>query len=350
LKLATDLRKYGVDAVLDQWECKYGTDLHLFMEKGIRNSDRVLLVCTPAYQKKANVGKGGVGYERLVITSQIAKNIRTEKFICVLRGGSDKTAIPTFALNRVFTDFRDDTDYDERLLELLRDVHTAPAAPKPPVGRNPFRVAKKPLISGSPTSRTPGPKEKPPIGANPLTPEVIAALSTPLRRRLTDTRTAINHKFDISGHEGFITVGLFETGEPGELQIRMAKEGSTIGGLADTVAILTSMALQYGVPLEVLVRKLSHMRFDPSGFSKNPEIRTATSIVDYIFRWMAIQFIPGYRPVATHQSLAVPGLLEEVNKKVGRPVPELQLEADPPTKGKPRPVDRRKGTSRRNSA
>ncbi len=154
-------------------------------------------------------------------------------------------------------------------------------------------------------------------------------IGQPLRRRLPDTRTALTHKFDIAGHEGYLTVGLFEDGQPGELFITMAKEGSTIGGLMDSVATLTSMALQYGVPLEALVKKFSHQRFEPSGFTKNPEIRNASSITDYVFRWMAIQFIPGYREANTlsrsQPELAIPGLMEEVKKKVNRPVPELPL-------------------------
>jgi len=154
----------------------------------------------------------------------------------------------------------------------------------------------------------------------------------PLRRRLTDTRTAITHKFDIAGHEGYLTVGLFEDGQPGELFITMAKEGSTIGGLMDGIGTLTSMALQYGVPLEALVRKFAHQRFEPSGFTKNPEIRNAYSITDYVFRWMAMQFIPGYRdantPNRNQPELAMPGLMEEVKKKINRPVPELSLSED----------------------
>jgi len=154
----------------------------------------------------------------------------------------------------------------------------------------------------------------------------------PLRRRLTDTRPAITHKFDIAGHEGYLTVGLFENGQPGELFITMAKEGSTIGGLMDGIGTLTSMALQYGVPLEALVRKFAHQRFEPSGFTKNPDIRNAASITDYVFRWMAVNFIPGFlednNPNRNQPELAIPGLLEEVKKKVNRPVPELPISED----------------------
>jgi ribonucleoside-diphosphate reductase alpha chain len=141
----------------------------------------------------------------------------------------------------------------------------------------------------------------------------------PLRRRLTDTRTAVTHKFDIAGHEGYLTVGLFEDSQPGELFITMAKEGSTIGGLMDGIGTLTSMALQYGVPLEALVRKFAHQRFEPSGFTKNPEIRNAASITDYVFRWMAMQFIPSYREANSQNrnqpELAIPGLIEELKKR-----------------------------------
>ncbi len=159
-----------------------------------------------------------------------------------------------------------------------------------------------------------------------------AEAGQPSRRRLPDTRTAVTHKFDIAGHEGYLTVGLFENGQPGELFITMAKEGSTIGGLMDAIGTLTSIALQYGVPLEALVKKFSHQRFEPSGFTKNPEIRNASSITDYVFRWMALQFIPGYReansPNVNQPELAIPGLLEELKKKINRPVPELPISSD----------------------
>jgi ribonucleoside-diphosphate reductase alpha chain len=154
----------------------------------------------------------------------------------------------------------------------------------------------------------------------------------PLRRRLSDTRTAITHKFDIAGHEGYLTVGLFEDHQPGELFITMAKEGSTIGGLMDSIGTLTSLALQYGVPLEALAKKFAHQRFEPSGYTKNPEIRNAASIIDYVFRWMALQFVPGYREAnmasRNQPELAMPGLLDEVKKKINRPVPELPLSED----------------------
>ena len=112
-----------------------------------------------------------------------------------------------------------------------------------------------------------------------------------MRRKLPDERQAITHKFDIAGHEGYITVGLFEDGQPGEIFLVMAKEGSTISGFADAFAQAISYALQYGVPLQALVDKFSHVRFEPSGMTRNPEIRFAKSIVDYIFRWLASKFM-----------------------------------------------------------
>ena len=113
----------------------------------------------------------------------------------------------------------------------------------------------------------------------------------PARRKLPDERRSITHKFSIAGHEGYITVGMYEDGKPGEIFLVMAKEGSTISGLMDAFATSISMALQYGVPLEALVEKFSHVRFEPSGFTKNAEVPYAKSITDYIFRWLASKFM-----------------------------------------------------------
>ncbi len=111
------------------------------------------------------------------------------------------------------------------------------------------------------------------------------------RRKLKDERRSITHKFDIAGHEGYITVGLFEDGAPGEVFVIMSKQGSTISGLMDSFATAISYALQYGMPLQFLVDKFAHIRFEPSGFTKNPQIPYAKSIVDYLFRWMASKFL-----------------------------------------------------------
>ena len=111
------------------------------------------------------------------------------------------------------------------------------------------------------------------------------------RRRLPDERQAITHKFGISGHEGYITVGMYEDGTPGEVFIVMAKQGSTVSGLMDAFATAISLALQHGVPLTTMVDKFSHLRFEPSGFTNNPDIPMAKSVMDYIFRWMQSRFM-----------------------------------------------------------
>jgi ribonucleoside-diphosphate reductase alpha chain len=125
------------------------------------------------------------------------------------------------------------------------------------------------------------------------TEEKTAAVEGRLaRRRLPDERRSITHKFSIGGHEGYMTVGMYDDGAPGELFVTMAKEGSVVSGLMDSFATSISMALQYGVPLKVLCDKFSHTRFEPSGFTGNPDIPIAKSITDYIFRWLTLKFIP----------------------------------------------------------
>jgi ribonucleoside-diphosphate reductase alpha chain len=128
-----------------------------------------------------------------------------------------------------------------------------------------------------------------------------------VRRRLPDERQAITHKFSVAGHEGYITVGMYEDVSPGEIFIVMAKEGSTVSGLMDSFATAISLALQYGVPLKVLVDKFSHTRFEPSGFTKNPQVPIAKSIMDYIFRWLALKFLPTEERPETDEIPALSG-------------------------------------------
>ena len=155
---------------------------------------------------------------------------------------------------------------------------------------------------------------------------------TRTRRHMPDTRMSLTHKFEIAGHEGYITVGLYPDGHPGEVFVQMSKEGSTIGGLMDTVATLTSISLQYGVPLEQLVNKFAYQRFEPSGYTRNADIRTAFSITDYVFRWLGCEFIKGYREATSpdnHQSeLPMPEIAQMEKLAVNRPVPELSLTAE----------------------
>ena len=123
----------------------------------------------------------------------------------------------------------------------------------------------------------------------------------PVRRKLEDERQALTHKFSIAGHEGYLTVGLYDDGQPGEIFLRMAKEGSTVSGLMDTIATMTSISLQYGVPLRALVDKFSHTRFEPSGFTNNREIPIAKSVMDYVFRFLGNRFLQGEPVVADEQ-------------------------------------------------
>jgi ribonucleoside-diphosphate reductase alpha chain len=128
-----------------------------------------------------------------------------------------------------------------------------------------------------------------------------------LRHRLPDDRDSKTHKFNIAGHEGYITVGLYKDGIPGELFIRMAKEGSTVSGLMDSFATAVSLALQHGVPMKLMCEKFSHTRFEPSGFTGNPEIPIAKSIMDYIFRWLELRFVTGRQyPLFKDMMLAAP--------------------------------------------
>ena len=141
-------------------------------------------------------------------------------------------------------------------------------------------------------------------------------IERPMRRRLPDTRESLTHKFNVAGHEGYLIVGLYEDGSPGELFITMAKEGSTIGGLMDSLGTAISVALQYGVPVNSLVNKFAHQRFEPMGMTSNSDIPFAKSLVDYIFRWFGMQFVAGYREQnAPHRSAAKTSKEESCDSK-----------------------------------
>ena len=173
----------------------------------------------------------------------------------------------------------------------------------------------------------------------PVTIERIVEriVERPLRRRLPDTRASITHRFNVAGHEGYLTVGLYVSGSPGELFITMSKEGSTIGGLMDCLGTAISVALQYGVPIESLVKKFEHQRFEPMGMTTSADIPFAKSLVDYIFRWLGMEFIPGYReanaPKRTRSTTQ-----KKTTQAVGdaiRPGPEL---IGPPSNGSNEPA------------
>lgn len=138
LRLATDLRSNGVDATFDQWDLSPGQDVVGYMQRGITTSDRVLLVCTTEYLRKAEQGSGGVGYERLILTAELVQNIDTKKFIPLVRDNKAESKVPNFLGPRLYIDFSEDREYRTKLEELLREILGMPSAIKPPLGPNPF--------------------------------------------------------------------------------------------------------------------------------------------------------------------------------------------------------------------
>jgi ribonucleoside-diphosphate reductase alpha chain len=147
-------------------------------------------------------------------------------------------------------------------------------------------------------------------------PEATQGPPRAVRHRLPEERPSLTHKFSIAGHEGYITVGLYPNGQPGEIFIKMAKEGSTVSGLMDSFATAVSLSLQHGVPLKVLCEKFAHTRFEPSGWTGNEQIGYAKSIMDYIFRWLQLRFLSGHQlslftGLAAGAQLAVPELADE---------------------------------------
>ncbi|MFH1973283.1 MAG: vitamin B12-dependent ribonucleotide reductase [Patescibacteria group bacterium] len=154
---------------------------------------------------------------------------------------------------------------------------------------------------------------------------VTETIYAPRRRRLPDERKALTHKFQIGPHEGYITVGLYDDGVPGEVFITMNKEGSTLSGLMDAFSTSVSVGLQYGVPLKILVNKFSHVRFEPSGFTANPNIRVAKSIIDYIFRWMGMKFLPPEERKALGINVIEGGAVSSIDTDVPSPETETSV-------------------------
>jgi ribonucleoside-diphosphate reductase alpha chain len=170
-------------------------------------------------------------------------------------------------------------------------------------------------------------------GATTLAPVATAGMAHPQRRRLPEDRVEVGRKFRVGEYEGYIHVGLFEDGTPGDIFVDIAKEGTTLAGLMNSFMISVSLGLQYGVPLEVYVSKFAHMRFEPSGMTNDPDIRNAKSIVDYIFRWMGKKFL------TADQQEEVGILTPEVRKRLadayanGDAVPTAAVAIDSPPAG-----------------
>lgn len=150
LALATRLVANGVDVVLDQWDLRLGSDLPHFMEQGLSKAHRVLAVCTESYVGKANAGRGGVGYEKMILTAQLMQDVTSDRIVPVIRANSLSQLVPTFLSSRVFIDFRDDLAFETKYAELVRDIHGQEIKPRPPLGRNPFVAeisATAPIVS-----------------------------------------------------------------------------------------------------------------------------------------------------------------------------------------------------------
>lgn len=148
LTLSTRLVANGVNVILDQWDLNLGGDLPRFMESGLTDADRVLAICTDSYVAKANDGKGGVGYEKMILTAQLMHDIATEKIIPVIRSNVSKIVLPTFLGYRVYIDFRDAAMYEAKYAELVREVHGIKIKPRPALGENPFSA--KPAVNALP--------------------------------------------------------------------------------------------------------------------------------------------------------------------------------------------------------
>jgi hypothetical protein len=157
--LAGRLRQGGVEVTLDQWDLPLGADVVRFMELGIRDADRVLMVCTANYVAKAEERKGGAGYEGMIVTGHVARATDTIKFVPIVRDHASESLVPGFLGQRLWLDFRDDGLFEERLEELLRELHGAPRYPKPPLGRNPF--AGPELEAGAKGQESPSPTPGP---------------------------------------------------------------------------------------------------------------------------------------------------------------------------------------------
>ncbi|MBU1954392.1 vitamin B12-dependent ribonucleotide reductase, partial [Patescibacteria group bacterium] len=164
------------------------------------------------------------------------------------------------------------------------------------------------------------------IGPQQVQQVIEKIIQKPLRRKLPNERRSITHKFSISGHEGYLTAGLYEDGQPGEIFIKMSKEGSTLSGIMDALALSISMNLQYGVPVEVLVSKFCHTRFEPAGMTGNRDIPMVKSIMDYIGRWMALKFLSRETAKKYHNADLVDRAYEEGNNLMLIQVPVEQAE------------------------
>lgn len=259
LKLATDLRSNGVDATLDQWDLAPGQDISAFMQHGVADSDRVILICTNNYVQKAEGGTGGVGYERLIVTSELVQNIDTKKFIPIVRNNDSEIKTPVFIGPRLYIDFSDDVSYQIKVEELLREIHGVPASVKPPLGPNPFSGSFSPSEA---TSRLTGP--------------------TGL---ITGGRFVLDDPW-FQNHAANAKEGLAKLGLNGQMELRFALHEATTKSQMDLLNTVSKSQIHtFGWPIGVILDSRDEYRPRPL----NDGIRAEVAIND-----LAMTGMPSY--------------------------------------------------------
>jgi hypothetical protein len=249
--LATDLRSNGVDATLDQWDLVLGQDLATFMQKGISAADRVLLVCSEAYVSKADGGTGGVGYERLVVTAEVVQSIDTKKFIPVVRNNSTPLKVPTFLGPRMYIDFGDDANYEQRRDDLLREIHGMPVHQKPPIGENPFSGA---VASSAEPSRTTGPTG-------------VTGKGVPV----------LNEKW-FEGERALAEKGIASTQLHGQMELRFALHDGIVKSQIELLSAVRNSGIKtFGWPIGIVIESKDEYKPRPYGDG----IRAELSVKDH---------------------------------------------------------------------
>jgi len=184
-KLAADLRSNGVDVIIDQWDLSPGDDIASFMEQGLKQADRVVVVCSKNYVERANSGQGGVGYEKMIVTAELIDNLGTKKFIPIIRGSGDPP-VPTFLGYRLYIDFEDDDKYKSSLETLLREIHNVPDPGKPPIGPNPFDAEGHVTLVVSPVELQPTKQIPLPEDLHEVTEEDLSPLVNTLKKFIAE--------------------------------------------------------------------------------------------------------------------------------------------------------------------
>jgi hypothetical protein len=239
--LATALRTNGIDAVLDQWDLSPGQDIAAFMAGGIRTADRVVLVCTGPYVSKAEAGTGGVGYERLIVTAEVVGSIDTIKFIPIVRNNAKERKVPNFLGPRLYIDFSYDAQYPEKLEELLREVHQAPAVVRPPLGDNPFRGE---VIESAEPVRIAGPSGATTAGVPILSGEWFQAQNRTAKAGLAKLTIGVEASAQLTGAME-VRFGLHNGLNKSQIELLSAVRASEIRTFGWPIAVLLENRPEY---------------------------------------------------------------------------------------------------------